>query len=131
MWFAKKMYGARCPRDARPTSARRLRNACVMHRENVVRTSHGRRAALAHTFCIVRTHFVVRMPFSHARQMLTIKKKPYGYSLILYMRNFLRVFFFVNLVEWRKGEVCTFSHTIRLILYYWEYSFSSIYWLAS
>jgi hypothetical protein len=33
------------------------------------------------------------------------------------MRNFLRVFFFfVNLVEWKKGEVCAFSHTIRLSL---------------
>jgi hypothetical protein len=28
--------------------------------------------------------------------------------------KFFTSFFFVDLVEWRKDEVCTFSHTIRL-----------------
>jgi hypothetical protein len=31
---------------------------------------------------------------------------------------FCGFFFFTDLVEWRKGEICTFSHTIRLTYVY-------------
>jgi hypothetical protein len=116
--IAKQMYGARCPRDIRATPARRLHNTLRERHENVARTLRGRRAALAHTFCVMRTHFVVRIPFPHAQQMPTIKKKTLWIFTHMIYKEFFVGFFFADLVEWRKDVVCTFSHIIRLTPYH-------------
>jgi hypothetical protein len=88
------MYGARRPRDTCAISARRPCNARMMRCENIAKTPRGHHAALAHTFCIVRTHFVVRMPFPHAWQMSTIKKKTlWIFTHMIYEEFFVGFFF--------------------------------------